>query len=134
MNHCIVCNKEVQEETPMCEECQEKEIQAQVEHYNTMMDELGAAHEEVEARKKEYDLILELINDDRLVSNRYEFMAMLPELIAARDAYIKSVVNHFNEDMLDDHLKKIYLKDKAFYDPSWKQVPSIWGKRTWRNI
>jgi len=123
MDTCHVCNKELEEETPMCEECQEKEIEEQVEQYNAMMNEMGEAYEEVEARKKEYDLVLDLINDDRLVSNKYEFDRMLPELHMARDAYIRCVIRNFSTSELPEDLKKLAEANPGKYD----KRTSVWG-------
>lgn len=125
MDYCVECNKELTEETPYCEECMNKQIEEQEVQWNEYQNHLNEAGAECEARKKEYDLVLDLINDDRLVSNRYEYMRMLPDLVAARDAYIKTVIKHFDESCLDEHCRKLYLANKSFYDP--KPNVSIWG-------
>ena len=106
MDRCVECNQEIYEETPYCEDCMERQIREQEVKFEEMQAAMNEAGKECEARKKEYDLVLELINDDRLVSNRYEYMAMMPDLIAARDAYIKTVIKHVDETCRDDHCRK----------------------------
>lgn len=115
MDYCNECNRELTEETPYCEPCMDKQVR-DAELYVKEQDEaLNRASEECEAKQKAYHLVLDLINDDRLVSNRWEYMAMLPDLLSARDSYIRCVIRHFNEDLLEDHLRTLYRMNEEFY-------------------
>ena len=136
MDYCNECNKPLDEETPYCEECMNKQIEEQEVQWSEYQNHLNECGAEIEARYKEYQTTLELINDDKLVSNRYEYMRMLPEVIAARDAYIKTVIKHFDESCLDDHCRAIYEANKEFYQPQYMKRGlnvGAWGKTTWND-
>ena len=127
MERCTECNKELYEETPYCEDCMERQIREQEVKMQEMEAAINEAGKECERLKQAYDQVLDLINDDRKVSNRYEYMSVLPHLIASRDAYIKAVVKHFDETCLPDNLLQIYTKHPSFYQPRCASVSVLYG-------
>lgn len=114
MERCVECNKEIYEETPYCEDCMERQIREEELKFEEMQAAMNEAGKECELLKQEYDHVLDRCLD-RKISNRFQYMRMLPQLIKARDAYITAVIYHFDESCLDDHCRSIYESNKSLY-------------------
>lgn len=129
MDTCHNCGAELTEETPYCEPCTDAQIEADLKQWEQHENDMAEIYAKVEHLKREYEIILDLINDDKLVRNRYEYHQLLKPLIKARDAYIKAVVNDLGAEHLPEYLQPLYEANKVFYTKSYWS-PVVWNSRS----
>lgn len=101
MDQCVECNKDITEETPMCEECMDKIVrEAELEAQQLQELEEGMGR----AIQKAYDAwqeALDILNDDYQCDDRYQTKYWLKEAQTREWAFMQEVVDCFGVNQLD---------------------------------